>query len=113
MRTIVKGKNMDVPDAVRRYAERKTRRLERFLDDRTEAIIELSVEHHKSADDSRIADVTLVIDGQTVRGRDGTLDRASRPAKSRRCRPILDGSGSRRLPRPADRPARTHPGGHP
>ena len=69
MRTIVKGKNMDVPEAVRQYAERKTRRLERFLDDRTDAIIELSVERHKSADDSRIADVTLVIDGQTIRGR--------------------------------------------
>ena len=69
MRTIVKGKNMDVPDAVRRYAERKMGRLERFLDDRTEAIIELSVERHRSADDSRIAEITLVIDGQTLRGR--------------------------------------------
>lgn len=67
MRTIVKGKNMDVPDAVRRYAERKMGRLERFLDDRTEASIELSVERHRSADDSRIAEVTLVIDGQTLR----------------------------------------------
>ena len=46
VRTIVKGKNIDVPDSVRRYAERKMRRLERFLDDRTDAIIELSVEHH-------------------------------------------------------------------
>jgi putative sigma-54 modulation protein len=73
VRTIVKGKNMDVPDTVRRYAERKTRRLERFLDDRTEAIIELSVEHHRSADDSRIADVTLVIDGQTLRGQANAL----------------------------------------
>ncbi len=69
MRTIVKGKNMDVPDSVRQYAERKMRRLERFLDDRTDAIIELSVERHRSADDSRIADVTLVIDGQALRGR--------------------------------------------
>ena len=69
MRTIVKGKNLDVPDAVRRYAERKMRRLERFLDDRTDAILEVSVEHHRSADDSRIAEVTLVIDGQTLRGR--------------------------------------------
>ena len=69
MRTIVKGKNLDVPDAVRQYAERKMRRLERFLDDRTEAILEISVEHHRSADDSRIAEVTLVIDGQALRGR--------------------------------------------
>ena len=69
MRTIVKGKNLDVPDAVRQYAERKMRRLERFLDDRTEAILEISVEHHRSADDSRIAEVTLVIDGQVLRSR--------------------------------------------
>lgn len=69
MRTIVKGKNLDVPDAVRQYAERKMRRLERLLDDRTEAILEISVEHHRSADDSRIAEVTLVIDGQALRGR--------------------------------------------
>ena len=39
MRTIVKGKNLDVPDAVRQYAEREMRRLERFLYDRTEAIL--------------------------------------------------------------------------
>jgi putative sigma-54 modulation protein len=69
VRTIVKGKNLDVPDAVRQYAERKMRRLERFLDDRTEAILEISVEHHRSTDDSRIAEVTLVIDGQALRGR--------------------------------------------
>ena len=55
MRTIVKGKNLDVPDSVRQYAERKMRRLERFLDDRTDAILEISVERHRSADDSRIA----------------------------------------------------------
>ncbi len=78
MRTIVKGKNMDVPDAVRAYAERKMRRLERFLDDRTDAIIELSVERHRSTDDSRIAEVTLVIDGQPLRGRaDGSTYEAA------------------------------------
>lgn len=78
MRTIVKGKNMDVPDAVRAYAERKMRRLERFLDDRTDAIIELSVERHRSTDDSRIAEVTLIIDGQPLRGRaDGPTHEAA------------------------------------
>jgi putative sigma-54 modulation protein len=97
VRTIVKGKNMDVPDAVRHYAERKMRRLERFLDDRTDAIIELSVEHHKSADDSRIADVTLVIDGQTLRGRadastweaaiDEVVDKVERRAVDHREKP--------------------------
>lgn len=68
MRTIVKGKSIDVPEPVREYAERKMRRLERFLDDRSEAIVELSVEQHRSNTDSHIADVTLIVDGQTLRG---------------------------------------------
>ena len=103
MRTIVKGKNMDVPDAVRQYAERKTRRLERFLDDRTDAIIELSVEHHRSADDSRIADVTLVINGQMLRGRadastweaaiDDVVDKVERRAVDHREKPRVRARG--------------------
>jgi len=69
VRTVVKGKNFEVTDRVRRYAERKFDRIERLLDDRSEAMLELSVEQHRSADDSHIAEVTLVIDGQTLRSR--------------------------------------------
>ena len=67
MRTIVRGKNLEVPDRVRQYAERKFARLERLLDDRTDAIVELSNESHRSAADAHIADVTLVIDGKTLK----------------------------------------------
>jgi putative sigma-54 modulation protein len=67
VRTVVKGKNIEIPDRVRRYAERKLDRIERLLDDRTDALLELSVEQHRSAANSHIAEVTLVIDGQTVR----------------------------------------------
>ena len=73
MRTIVKGKNIDVPDRVREYAERKLDRIERLLGaddaagDRSQAVLELSVEHHRSGAESHIAEMTLVIDGQTVR----------------------------------------------
>ncbi len=69
MRTIVRGKNLEVPDRVRQYAERKFARLERLLDDRTDAIVELSNEAHRSASDAHIADVSLVIDGRTLRSR--------------------------------------------
>ena len=69
MRTIVRGKNLEVPDRVRQYAERKFSRLERLLDDRTDAVVELSNESHRSAADAHIADVTLVIDGRTLRSR--------------------------------------------
>ena len=68
MRTIVKGKNIEVPARVRDYAERKLRRIERLVDDRTEAIVELSIEHHRSDSDSHLVDVLLVIDGRTLKG---------------------------------------------
>jgi putative sigma-54 modulation protein len=69
VRTIVRGKNLEVPDRVRQYAERKFARLERLLDDRTDALVELSNESHRSAADAHIADVTLVIDGKALKSR--------------------------------------------
>lgn len=94
MRTIVKGKNYEVPEKVRDYAERKLGRLERLLDDRSDATVELSVERHRSAQDSHIVDVTLVIDGQTLRssaaapthraGIDTVLDKIERRAVDHR-----------------------------
>jgi putative sigma-54 modulation protein len=97
VRTIVKGKNIDVPEHVRQYAERKMRRLERFLDDRTDAVVELSSEQHRTADDSQIAEVTLIVDGQPVRGHaagpthqaslDAVIDRVERQAVDAREKP--------------------------
>ncbi|MGO9178368.1 MAG: ribosome hibernation-promoting factor, HPF/YfiA family [Candidatus Limnocylindrales bacterium] len=68
MRTTVKGKNLDVLDRDRRYAEQKMQRLSRLLDDRSEVIVEYSVEHNRSADQTHIAELTLLLDGQPVRG---------------------------------------------
>lgn len=69
MKTIVKGKNFDVHESDRAYAERKMARLERLLDDRSDALVELSLERHRSTDDSHIVDVTLMINGQTLHSR--------------------------------------------
>jgi putative sigma-54 modulation protein len=69
VRTIVKGKNFEVPESDRQYAERKLARLERILDDRSDAVVELSVEQHRNQDDSRIVEVTLLIDGRPLRSR--------------------------------------------
>lgn len=99
MRTIVKGKNVEVPDRVRAYAERKLRRLERILDDRSDAIVELSNEQHRSVADAHIAEVTLVIDGQTLRSHaagasyqaalDVVLDKVERQAVDHKEKPRL------------------------
>jgi len=71
MRTVVKGKNIDVSEADRRHAEDKMRRLERLLDERSEALVELSLERHRSAEASHIVEVTLVVDGKLLRGEAG------------------------------------------
>jgi putative sigma-54 modulation protein len=68
MRTTVKGKNLEVHEDDRQYAQQKMRRLERLLDDRTDALVELSVEHHRDVSDTHVVDVHLVIDGRLVRG---------------------------------------------
>jgi putative sigma-54 modulation protein len=99
VRTIVKGKNIEVPDRVRAYTERKLKRLERILDDRTDALVELSVEQHRSASDSHIVEVTLVIDGRTLRthaaavshraGVDEVVDKLERRAVDHREKPRI------------------------
>ncbi len=97
MRTVVKGKNYEVPDRVREYAERKLVRLERLVDDRSDATVELSVEQHRNVQASHIVDLTLVIDGQALRssaaapthqaGIDDVLDKIERRAVDFRQKP--------------------------
>lgn len=103
MRTIVKGKNFEVPDALRQYVERKFHRMERMLDDRTDALIELSVEQRRSAQESHIVDVGLVIDGRPLRGHatasthregiDEVLDKLERQAADFKAKPRVRARG--------------------
>jgi putative sigma-54 modulation protein len=97
VRTIVKGKNVDVPESVRQYAERKMRRLERLADESADAVVELSNEQHHSTADSQIAELTLTVDGQTLRSHasgptyqaslDIVIDRIERQAVDAREKP--------------------------
>ena len=99
MKTIVKGKNAEIPERVREYAELKIRRIERLLDDQTDATVELWNEQHRSATDSHFAEVTLVINGQVLRSRatgssyqealDGVVDRVERQAVEHKEKPRL------------------------
>jgi putative sigma-54 modulation protein len=99
LRTIVKGKNAEVPDRVREYAERKLRRIERLLDDQTDATVELWIEPHKNAADTHLVEVTLVIHGQVLRSRasgttyeealDEVVDQAERQAVDHKEKPRL------------------------
>jgi putative sigma-54 modulation protein len=68
VRTIVRGKNLDIWPADRAYAEAKLRRLARILDDRTDALLEFSVEGHRSVEASHIVEATLSVNGRPLRG---------------------------------------------
>ena len=99
MKMIVKGKNADIPDHARAYAERKIQRIERLLDDQTDASVELWREQHRSAADSHFAEVSLVINGQVLRRRasgatyqealDDVVDKIERQAVDHKEKPRL------------------------
>jgi ribosome hibernation promoting factor len=99
VRTIVKGKNVEVPERVRAFAERKLGRLERLLGADTPLTLELSNERHRSATDAHIADVTLVAHGHTVRSQaagptyqaaiDAVVDKVERQAVDVSKKPLV------------------------
>lgn len=72
MRLQVKGRNVEVSDSIRRYAEEKLGRLERQLADPTQVELELSVEHNPSIAKDHIAEATIWTKGPTLRARESS-----------------------------------------
>jgi putative sigma-54 modulation protein len=68
VRTTIRGRNLTVSEQDSAYIERKLQRLERMLDERSEAEVELRLEGNRKVADSHIVDVALVIDGRSLRG---------------------------------------------
>lgn len=68
MRTTIRGKSLTVTGADRTYIERKMRRLERVLDDRSEAVVELHLEGDHKVGDSHVVEVSLDVDGHPLHG---------------------------------------------
>ena len=74
MRLQVKGKNLEVSDNIRRYAEEKMRRLDRQLHELAEVELELRVEKNPSIADNQVAEVTVWTKGPTLRVTEATAD---------------------------------------
>lgn len=74
MQLHVKGKNLEVNDSVRRYAERKLRKLDRQLADTTRVEVELAVERNPSIAESQVAEATVRLKGRTIRAREASRD---------------------------------------
>jgi putative sigma-54 modulation protein len=74
MQLHVKGRNLEVNDAIRRYAERKLGKLDRQLADTTRVEVELAVEKNPSIADRQVAEATVHIKGRTLRARKTSRD---------------------------------------
>ena len=74
MQLHVKGKNLEVGEAVRQYGERKLRRLERILDDGAEIELELTEERNPSIAASHVAEAVVRSRRDVVRARESSHD---------------------------------------
>ena len=74
MRLQVKGKNLEVGEAVRRYAEQKLAKLERQLREDTPVELELAVERNPSIAANHVAEATIWTKGPVLRGREASGD---------------------------------------
>ena len=70
MRLQIKGRNVEVTDQLRTYAEEKLGRLERQLADATQVELELAVEANPSIADDHVAEATIWTKGPTLRARE-------------------------------------------
>ncbi len=69
MQLSVKGRNLEVTDALRQYAEEKLGRLTKYLEQIVSASVVLSVEKHR-----HLAEVTLRVRDLTIRAEESTGD---------------------------------------
>jgi putative sigma-54 modulation protein len=74
MQLQVKGKNLEVSESIRDYAERKLGKLDRLLADPTKVELELAVEKNPSIAASHVAEATVWTKGPTLRARETAPD---------------------------------------
>ncbi len=74
MRLQVKGKNVEVTDSIREYAQEKLSKLERQLADPTRVELELAVERNPSISANHVAEATIWTKGPILRAREASAD---------------------------------------
>jgi putative sigma-54 modulation protein len=70
----VKGKNLDVSDSIRSYAELKLGKLERQLAEQTRRAREPHVERNPSISANQVAEATIFTKGPVLRAREASVD---------------------------------------
>src|SRR5881397_2075559 len=74
MRLQVKGRNVEVSEQIRTYAEEKLGKLERQLADPTRVELELAVERNPSIPGNHVAEATVWTKGPVLRARESSSD---------------------------------------
>lgn len=74
MQLNVKGKNLQVSESIRDYAERKLSKLDKQVHELTRVEIELAVEKNPSVAENQVAEATVWLKGHTLRAREATRD---------------------------------------
>jgi putative sigma-54 modulation protein len=74
MQIIVKGKNIEVTEALREYALEKVSRVEKYLDRILKTEIEMSVEKNPKIQDNQVVEVTIFSSGPIIRARESAVD---------------------------------------
>ncbi len=74
MQLQVKGRNLEVSESIRTYAERKLGKLDRQLHELTEVEVELAVEKNPSIAANQVAEATVRLKGHTLRAREASRD---------------------------------------
>ena len=74
MQLHVKGRNLEVSESIRSYAERKLAKLDKQVHALTRIEIELAVEKNPSVAENQVAEATVWLKGHTLRGREATRD---------------------------------------
>lgn len=71
---VVKGKNLDVSQPLHSYVEKKIGKLDHHLDKITAVTVELSKEARKASNERQVVQVTMQLNGQTLRAEETSAD---------------------------------------
>src|SRR5919202_3748981 len=74
MQLQIKGKNLEVSDGIRDYAEKKLQKLNKQLHELTRVEVELMVERNPSIAANQIAEATVWLKGSTLRALESSRD---------------------------------------
>jgi putative sigma-54 modulation protein len=77
MRLQVKGKNLELSDSIRSYAEHKLSKLDKQLGEMVQVEVELAVERNPSIRENQVAEATVFTKGHSLRVREATKDMRS------------------------------------